>query len=98
MAKSDDERRVCRTPNADGTTRIPIWKYDCVRAAILDAAKGDGIAFKDLKDAVAERLSAQEQDKLGSLGWHSTVVKLELEVAGEIARLPGKTPQWIIAC
>ena len=92
------EKTVCRTPNAEGTTSIPTRKYEAVRAAILDAVGEDGLAFSELKSAVGERLSADELDRLGSLGWHVTTVKLEMEVAGDIARVEGVTPQRLVRC
>lgn len=92
------DRTVCRTPNADGTTSIPSWKYEAVRAAILDAVGDDGLAFKDLKAAVGERLDTDELDRLGSLGWHVTTVKLDMEVAGDIARVDGVSPQRLVRC
>ena len=93
---SETAKTTCRTPNATGTTNIPTWKFEAVRAAILEACSGDGIAFKDLPAAVGERLSEPDREALGSLGWHTTTVKLELEVAGEIARVAGRSPQWLV--
>lgn len=89
---------ACRTPaeGRDGVTRIPAWKYAAVRRAILhavDAAGADGLPFADLSGAVRNRLSQQELARLGSLGWHCTTVKLEMEVAGEIRRVSGKAGQ-----
>ena len=96
--RDPSDKVVCRTPNASGTTRIPRWKFDCLREAILASASGEGLAFKDLKDQVSKRLNSNDLEALGSLGWHTTVVKLELEVAGEIRRIPGQSPQWIMTC
>ena len=97
----DDERVECRTPaeGRDGVTRIPRWKYDAVRSAILGAvgaAGADGLPFRDLKAAAAERLSEGERARLGSLGWHVTTVKLNMEVEGELLRLPGVSPQRLV--
>jgi hypothetical protein len=64
-----DDKVACRTPaeGRDGVTRIPAWKYDAVRRAILhavDAAGAEGLRFADLTGAVRARLSQ------GSLrGW-----------------------------
>jgi len=94
-----EPRTPCRTPNADGVTNIPTWKFKALRAAILDAvetAGPDGLLFKDLSTAVKSRLSTDELSRLGSVGWHATSVKLELEVAGEIKRVEKATPQRII--
>ncbi|MDJ0638293.1 MAG: hypothetical protein QNJ20_05625 [Paracoccaceae bacterium] len=94
-----EEKVTCRTPNADGTTRIPRWKFDAIRTAILhaiDEAGPEGLSFKQINDEVKARLSDYELDRLGSVGWHATSVKLEMEVAGDIARVVGVTPQRIV--
>ena len=92
------ETTTCRTPNASGTTNIPTWKFDALRTVILDAVGDDGIVFKDLKPAVETRLDADTLSRLGSLGWHLTTVKLEMEVAGDIARVEGSKPQRLVRC
>ena len=96
MAELTD-KVACRTPaeGRGGVTNIPAWKFDTLRAAILDIAK-DEVLFKDLPSLVASRLTYQQKADLGSLGWHVTTVKLELEVRGEIRRTPGKGPQKLI--
>ena len=98
---TDEEKVACRTPAAgrDGVTNIPAWKYHLVRAAILHAVEGAGpagLAFSDLTEAVRARLSQADLARLGALGWHCTTVKLEMEVAGEIARAPGPGPQRLL--
>jgi hypothetical protein len=93
-----EERVECRTPTPGGApTRIPRWKFEAVRAAILAAVPdgGDGLPFADLPAAAARHLSPDQRDRLGSLGWHVTTVKLELEVRGELRRLPG-SPQRLL--
>lgn len=88
-AGPDDDRVVCRTPTPDRKpTRIERWKFESVRGAILDAveAEEDGLPFGDLARAVGERLMPEELQYLGSIGWYTTTVKLELEVAGELRR------------
>jgi hypothetical protein len=94
----DEDKVACRTPaeGRDGVTRIPAWKYAAVRRAILhavDAAGAEGLRFADLPAAVRARLSRQELARLGSLGWHCTTVKLEMEVAGEILRVEDRAGQ-----
>jgi hypothetical protein len=96
-----EEKIVCRTPTEgrDGVTRIPAWKFRAVRRAILHAVEGagpGGLAFSELTGAVRARLSEDELRRLGSLGWHCTTVKLEMEVAGDIARAPGDGPQRLV--
>ena len=94
----NEEKIGCRTPaeGRDGVTNIPKWKFDLVRDAILSVA-AQPVLFKDLAPRVGERLSAEDRARLGSLGWHVTCVKLELEVRGEIKRLDAKGPQQIQA-
>ena len=89
-----EDKVACRTPTAgrDGAVNIPKWKFDAVRRAILDAT-AEPIAFADLPAAVGARLTEDERARLGSLGWHVTSVKLEMEVRGEIERSPGRGPQ-----
>ena len=92
---ASEERVACRTPapGKSGVTRIPRWKFDLVRNAILEIL-GEGEArFSDLSGLARERLPEAELGRLGSLGWHVATVKLEMEVRGEIERLPGKGPQ-----
>ena len=93
------EKVACRTPavGRDGVTNIPKWKFDAVRAAILDTLTKGPVFFKDLNEAVAERLDEASLAELGNLGWHVVTVKLELEVRGEVMRLDVKGPQQIKA-
>ncbi len=76
-------------------TRIVRWKYDLLRGAILDVIpdNAEGVAFKQLAELVERRLSAQQLKRLGSLGWYTTTVKLDLEARGEIERVPDSKPQ-----
>lgn len=91
------DKTACRTPaeGRDGVTNIPTWKFDVLREAILKALDGGDVTFKDLKDAVRTKLTVQTLEELGSLGWHLTSVKLELEVRGEIERVAGASPQLL---
>ena len=91
------EKVACRTPaeGRSGVTRIPKWKFDAVRAAILSALGDGDMAFSDLNAGVRQHLSEEDYHRLGSLGWHVTTVKLEMEVRGEIERLDGSGPQRI---
>lgn len=89
---------VCETPTPGRqSTRIGRWKYDLVRRAILDAVPdhNEGLAFQDLPGEVARRLSAEEKRDLGSVSWYTTVVKLDLEVKGQLRRLTG-SPQRLV--
>ncbi|QFT91417.1 hypothetical protein FIU86_01065 [Roseovarius sp. THAF9] len=92
-----EARVACRTPaeGRDGATSIPEWKFDAVRRGIHAALAAGPLPFKDLREAVCSKLSEEQLSQLGSLGWHVTTVKLELEVRGEVARVAGKGPQVI---
>ena len=89
------EKTACRTPTKgrDGVTNIPTWKYVAVRRGILDVLAQGDCPWGQLIDKVRAELTTDELDKMGSLGWHVTSVKLELEVRGEIERLDVKGPQ-----
>ena len=91
-----EDRILCRTPNKSGAgTRIPRWKFDAVRTAILAVLKENDVTFQDLTTACKARMTDADLAKLGSLGWHVTTIKLELECRGEIARVPGSKPQLL---
>lgn len=95
------EKVVCHTPTpGKKPTRIDKWKYDLVRGAILKSVpdKGEGVLFKDLPGQVKQAISAQDLKRLGSVSWYTTVVKLELEVVGEIKRVAGASPQRLLRC
>ena len=93
-------RVACRTPaeGRDGTSNIPVWKFDLIRGAIqkaLGEAGAEGMLNKDLRDAVGAEVRAQDLDRLGKLGWHVVTVKLEMEVRGEVLRMAVKGPMRI---
>lgn len=97
---SQEDKIACYTPTKgrEGVTRIPRWKYDCVRRAILnvlDETEDGQIPFMDLADSVEAVLTSNELAKLGSLKWHVTTVKLNMEVDGELERVPRRTPQTL---
>lgn len=74
-------------------TRIPSWKYEAVvkaiRAVLEEEGEG-GVRFAELAKAVAAKFDETISSKIGSIGWHVTTVKLEMEVRGELVRK--KTP------
>jgi len=90
-----EPRTDCRTPNPDrpGITRIPTWKFELLRGAILALLAEADVAFAALPSRLRDRLTKDDLARLGSLGWHATVVKLELECRGEVVRAPGGGPQ-----
>ena len=85
------EKVPCRTPNPDkaGVTNVPAWKFDACRAAILAELADGPVRASALAQAAGRRLSDDARRALGSLGWHMTTVRLELDVRGEVERLAG---------
>ena len=90
----------CKNPDPDKEgTNVPRWKFETVRAAIIQALADspDGVRFKTLPSLVRDHLSSEEAEQLGSISWHTTVVKLHLEAVAEIERVAGRRPQVIRA-
>ena len=92
-----EPRVTCRTPNPgrSGTTAIPTWKFETVRDVIHAVLTRGAIRFSELTEAVRTQIKKADLEQLGSLGWHVTTVKLELEVRGEIERVACPGPQQI---
>jgi hypothetical protein len=89
----DSTVTACRTPaeGSEGVVNVPTWKCQAVRRAIVhavEAAGAEGMLFSQLSAAVRARL--------GSVGWHTTTVKLNMEVEGELLRVPGASPQRLV--
>jgi len=80
-----------------GNTRLPRERYEAFRALILAAVPDDeeGIAFTTLIDTVRANIPEDKRGALGSVGWHVTSVKLDLEAKGLIERIPGRKPQHL---
>jgi hypothetical protein len=78
--------------------RILRWKYDAVREAILGLLplEEPGFPFKELAKGVKASLDPAVLEELGSVGWHTTTVKLDLEARGEVARVKGARPQRLM--
>src|SRR5262249_53966971 len=98
MSESSD-KVVCKTPTPDKSAKqIDKWKYDVVRRAILNILKSqpDGVLFSELATLVGQNLSEYEKQNLGSVNWHTTTVKLDLEVRGEIRRFDKVHPQKLV--
>lgn len=96
-----DDTVACRTPSKGhhGTTPVPRWKFEAVRGAIIEAlrvAGPKGLPSTKLATAVRMRLPQEDQARIGSVNWHTACVKLEMEVAGEIAPSRGGAPQQIV--
>lgn len=86
------DRTPCRTPTGTSATNVPAWKFDACRSAILSALTDGPVAGRDLAEQVRDRMSEAHLADLGKLGWHVMAVRLEMEVRGEIARVPGAKP------
>ncbi len=94
----DKLKVVCETPTAGKQgTRIAKWKYDAVRTAIRKAVpkSKDGVEFQHLASMVKQFVSPEDRDQVGLVSWYTTAVKLDMEVRGEIDRVPGSKPQRI---
>ena len=98
ISAANDDKVACRTPTPgrSGVTNIPQWRFDLIRGAIIDVIATGQVRFAELPDLVRDRLSEEDKDRLGSIGWNVTTVKLEMEVRGEIIRLEGKGPQRLM--
>ena len=98
MPTGDQTKVACRTPTPgrQGVTNIPQWRFDMIREAILQVLSTGEERFADVPALVAARLSDKDRGRIGSVGWNVTVVKLEMEVRGEIARAKGPGPQRLI--
>lgn len=86
------DRVPCRTPTGTSATNVPKWKFDACRTALLATLADGPVAAKEIATRAGARLTDAERDELGSLGWHMTTIRLELEVRGEIARIAGAKP------
>ena len=93
------DKVLCQTPTpGKKPTRIDAWKVNLIRDAILKILPADapGMRFKDLPDLVEAHLSEETKKQLGSVSWYTTTVKLDLEVKGEITRIPASKPQRLV--
>ncbi|MBL8063319.1 MAG: hypothetical protein JNK32_09890 [Anaerolineales bacterium] len=73
--------------------RIDKTKYDVMRKTILGIVHRCGrITFSELAAQVREQLNGKFD---GSVMWYYTTVKLDLEMRGEIRRVPGSRRQLL---
>ncbi len=95
MTTTNEKIQLLNANEGVGNVRMARWKYDIYRRAILAAIPDDeaGVPFKELPDRVRALLPADQLDRLGSVSWHTTSVKLDLEARGMVRRLPGSKPQ-----
>ena len=95
-----EPRTECRTPTPNkNSTTIPSWKFEILEVVILQLVgetSSAGMPFSELSEKVRDELSDDILAKLGSLAWHVTTVKLELEVRGKLRRLNEVTPQRLV--
>jgi hypothetical protein len=92
------DKVVCRTPTpGKKATRLAKEKFDLVRRAILRVTprQGQGVCFWEIPRLIKQELTPSELRTIGSLMWHVTVVKLEMEVRGELERVPDRQPQHL---
>lgn len=97
----DADKVECRTPTPNRkSTWIAKSKFDLVRRAILrmTTKRAQGTAFTDLFELVGGELTPAELKQIGSISWYVTTVKLEMEVRGELERVPKVTPQRLRRC
>lgn len=93
------DKTTCRTPSpGKKPTRIDTWKFHAIRKSILKSVpkRGEGVEFMKLPALVKKQLTEKELKELGSVGWFTTTVKLELEVRGEICIIEGVSPQRLL--
>ncbi|MDJ0653448.1 MAG: dihydrofolate reductase [Xanthomonadales bacterium] len=91
-----DKLVICRSPHdPERVERIACWRYDAIRAAILQALPADGhnLTLTGLMQELRQSIGRGEQRRLGSFKWLVTTVKLEMEVNGELLRADGDGPQ-----
>jgi hypothetical protein len=91
-----EPRVACATPTPGKKSKnIPQWKYDAIRTAIRKVVprNKEGIEFAALFALVEQALSAEDKKNLGSIPWHTTHVKLDMECKGELERVPDSKPQ-----
>lgn len=91
-----EEKVLCQTPTPGKKgTWIAKWKYDAVRKAIRTVVPRNkqGLPFEDLPELVQAALTSEQLEKLGSVMWYTVTVKLHMETAGELERVPGAVPQ-----
>ncbi len=87
------EARITTKHPEKGKQGVNISKanYETVRDAIVSALRAKGeMTFADLNKAVNKKLKSKFD---GSISWHVTTVKLDLEARKVIARLAGSSPQ-----
>ncbi len=93
-----DEMVVCRAVERKGEpVLLEKWRYDLLRQAILNVVPADdiGLMYKQLTPAVRANLSREDRKRIGQLHHDTTLIKLDLEFHGELARIEGMRPQYL---
>ena len=93
---SHADKVLCETPNpGKQPTRIDCWKYDLVHSAILAVVPSNeqGIEFHELPAQVEQQLDPGEKEKLGSVSWYTTTVKLDRKSKERLNAFPGPNPK-----
>ncbi|MEJ2055437.1 MAG: hypothetical protein P8X42_16090 [Calditrichaceae bacterium] len=96
---TNQELILCQTPSpGKKPTRIPKWKYDLIHDAVLRLLKGhkEGLEFRELSHMIQGIMDPKAIKEMGSLPWYTTHVKLDMEVRGDIRRVPGSNPQRLV--
>ncbi|MEM7335244.1 MAG: hypothetical protein AAF490_24415 [Chloroflexota bacterium] len=95
MSQSEMMEALHPDPNKNGT-RVTKATFEAYREAILKVIPTDdeGIQFVDLSKAAEPHVSKELLENT-SIGWWTTVVKLDLEARGIIERVPGKGRQRV---
>jgi hypothetical protein len=98
MAGAGDKVQLRHPDPGKSAPRIDRDVYDAFRRALLRAipAKGDGVEFRALSRRVGELLPQRVRARIGSVGWYTTTVKLDLEARGDIRRVAGARPQRLL--
>lgn len=95
MTAKEEKMALLNITEGAGNTNMAVWKYEIYRNAILKAIPPgeEGLLFTSLPSEVSKFLPEKDRHRLGSLAWHVTSVKLDMEARGLIRRLEKIKPQ-----
>ena len=87
-----EDKILCKTPTPNKKpVKIDKWKYDTIKSTILKVVPkvgtGQGVLFKELTRRVEVLLTPEQIEQLGSINWHTTCVRLDMEIKGELTRV-----------
>ena len=92
----DEERVVCETADSgeEAHTHPQVEVRPAGRTILEIVAESvDGVEFRNLSGLIEGRLSTEQRENLGSVSWYTVSVKLDMEVKGDIERVPRAKPQ-----